>query len=138
MENQILTSKISKDTVILPVKDVHCHVNVTNDVFYANVGQSIVKYGMQHPIVVCPITIGKWREMLEYNPGMLPPPKGRDADVVYMARCGNNRVRLAKDLGYTHISCIIVKDVKSSTSICRKQREQQTEWMHRGEYGRWL
>ena len=128
----------SDDIQTLPLKELHCHARIENPLFMDKVEKSIAEFGLQNPIVVVPITIQRWRDLKQYNPDILPAPEGHPQDIVFQVRCGNNRVRVARELGFTHIDCIVVEKMADSNSICLKQRVQQTDWMHRGEFGKWL
>ena len=126
------------DIKVIPLNELHCHVVVENPIFLGRVEESIAEFGLQNPVVVVPITIKRWKELKSYNSAMLPAPEGHPEDIVFQVRCGNNRVRIARELGYDTIDCIVVEKMADSNAICLKQRDQQTNWMHRGEFGKWL
>jgi len=121
----------------LLLKDAYCHAKIENPTFLTKIEDSIKHHGMQNPVVVVPITIGRWRDLKEYNPDILPPPEGAVDKVVMQVRCGNNRVRAARTLGYDTIDCIVVKKMQDSNSLCLQQREEQNKWASTNQYGQW-
>ena len=136
--NNLASINREGDIQTIPLKDLHCHVGIENETFMEKVESSIVEFGLQNPVVVVPITIRRWKELRTYNSTILAPPSGNPDDIVYQVRCGNNRVRVARKLGYDTIDCIVVEKMSDSNDLCCKQRDQQTNWMHRGEFGKWL
>jgi len=126
------------DIKVIPLKELHCHAPIENPIFMEKVSRSIAEFGLQNPIVVVPITIKRWKEIREYNSSILAPPEGHLEDTVFQVRCGNNRVRVAIEQGYDSIDCIVVEKMQDSNALCQVQREQQNDWIHKGEFGKWL
>lgn len=75
--------------------------------FYSTVKDDISQNGLKFPIIVVKCT---YEELLEqkkkFNKSMRQPPS-RDTFFGYVVWGGSNRYRIAEELGYNHIDCVI-------------------------------
>lgn len=108
----------------LLIEDLNPSVDVAHPDFYNEVKEALKEEGLRFPIVVVEWTRKEWEEFQRPNPRIYPPPAGDNPDeLLYFVSCGNNRVRIAKELGYTHIDCIVVKHFKYGSAWCSKFRK---------------
>lgn len=114
-------NKLTGISTVLSMSDLHPHMEVHSNDFYDRLRADMELSGLNHPIVVTRMTIGVWKKMREVNPDILPPPEGPDGLLVYQIRCGNNRYKIAKEMGYTLVDCYIV-DMREANQICHDQR----------------
>lgn len=47
----------------------------------------------------------------------------REKNIPYVVMCGNNRVVIAKQLNYTHISCYIANSFEECNIMCGEMRK---------------
>jgi ParB-like chromosome segregation protein Spo0J len=135
--NHLTSINRKGDIQAIPLSELYCHAKIENPTFLSKIGDSIKEFGMQNPVVVVSMTIKRWQELKEYNPDILSPPEGVGDNTVFQVRCGNNRVRAARQLGYDTIDCIVVEKMQDSNSLCLQQREQQNKWSSTNQYGKW-
>ena len=115
------------------IDKLHCSMPVVHPVFHAGVKKSIEEEGMMFPIVAVDMKRTEWNGRYAINPDILPPPDGEEENI-YFVSCGNNRVRIAKSLGYTHIDCIIVGSISDGAQYCsRFQKDYNREWYSKSE-----
>lgn len=77
--------------------------------FYNVVKEDIATNGMQFPILVVKSTYSNLvKQRQRHKKGMLDvPPNQEPNDIMYVVWGGSNRISIAKELGYTHIECVI-------------------------------
>ena len=112
--------------VLMPVHLLYPIANTSQVTTSKEVKDSIYVRGMEFPVILYPISIKDWREEKRKLGGtiILDPPPLDDYLIVMQVRCGNQRVRYAKELGYTHIDSIILE---SKEEIATKMKEQ-SDW----------
>ena len=118
------------NTVILPIDDLHLMVGIENTSIQTKVEDSLRQIGMEYPVIVVKMNgVEWWEEKVDFNPDILSPP------YIYgeynRVQCGNNRVRAARELGFTHIECILLS-LDSAKELCKQLRRDKT-WLERLE-----
>lgn len=106
---------------VMSLDSIYPHMAVGNPDFYNKLKHDVMLRGLEHPLVVVPMTVAEWRTMQDLSVDMLDPPDLPDTATVHQVRCGNNRYFLAKELGYTLIDCIITS-IQGANKICNEQR----------------
>ena len=104
---QILTCvNTSYDTILIELDDIHSvNDNLQDKAFESKLTYSITTKGMLNPILVCTDEDFKTTDIRKFERRPVP-------DIIsetYRCLIGNNRYKLAKENGYTHIDCLIVK-----------------------------
>ena len=98
-----------------PVKPLPIHLIVqvcpVDPLFAESVKKAIEKDGLMLPLVTADLSLRRLKQWYRYTKGsdMIPPrtyPKNRERAVAVFG--GNTRLVAAKELGYTHIDCIIL------------------------------
>lgn len=115
----------------LPLHLLYLISNKSQATSDSEVKASISEVGMEFPVVVYPISIKDWKHEHKKVGGViiLEPPPLHDDLIVMQVRCGNKRVRYAKEAGYTHIDCIILN---SKEDIATNMLEQSS-WFKRNK-----
>jgi hypothetical protein len=125
--------------LLYPCVDIDYYINKLPhkkeyNINYQAVLKSVEQDGMKNPIVVAPVTKEEWD-------GMIHPTSELDifrypdvsSEQVYQVRCGCKRLHMAKNLGFTHIECVLLKNFKESTELCvkigsNKKKELHSRW----------
>ena len=119
---------------IIQLDKVYVSVEIEHPEFYEPLKQSIKEYGLQHPIVIMYVTWEQYNGWYQSNKSLIPPP---DLESFYTVRCGNNRVRIARELGYNSIDSFLCTNLKEASDLCGIERNIQREWIMRNELGNW-
>ena len=92
---------------------------------------SIHEKGMVNPVVVLVTTAAEWQQRYEASSKgsngrefMMPPNIEGE---IYQVMCGCKRLYIAKMDGYTHIDCLVTKDLDLVSNICKQQRISRKE-----------
>ena len=104
---QILKSvqKLGK-TVIIPLENINSvNDNLQDKAFDKILTNSLQTKGMLNPILVCTDKDFKQTDIRQFERRPVP----EDIKETYRCLIGNNRYKYAKENGYTHIECHIVK-----------------------------
>ena len=104
---QILKSvqKLGK-TVIIPLENINSvNDNLQDKAFDKILSNSLQTKGMLNPILVCTDKDFKQTDIRQFERRPVP----EDIKETYRCLIGNNRYKYAKENGYTHIECHIVK-----------------------------
>lgn len=117
--------------VLMPTHLLYPISNRSQQTSDEEVKKSIYVKGMEFPVIIYPISVSDWRQENKRLGGVLilEPPPLHDDMIVMQVRCGNKRVRYAKDVGYTHIDSIILEDKEE---IATKMKEQ-SNWFKRNK-----
>jgi hypothetical protein len=107
----------------LPVGDLYCISNRCQHTSDAEVARDIQANGLEFPIVAYPTTIAEWRQLAIKNQMVVFPPEIPDDHIVLQVRCGNKRLRYAKELGYTHIDCYVTESLDEVALLMREQQK---------------
>jgi len=88
--------------------------------------ESIKDGVMDHPVMLWPMTQKYWKEIhLKFyrrgNPTLPEQAPEKDGEVLVVWK-GRQRYQMAKDMGFTHIDCVIEPDLDK---IVRKAQEDQ-------------
>lgn len=146
MKKLLATTRDEWDNVqTLPMDELYSIVNIdyyfttqwskAYKMKYNSVMNSIETSGLKHPVVVGYITHTEWVELVTQTKSspdvsgeeLLDPPyefKGK----ILQLRCGCKRYHMAKQLGYTHIDCIVLDHYSQSSKICNSMNR---EWKHK-------
>lgn len=93
--------------------------------FYDRVKESIKAAGLLRPIVVWYTQVANWRKMHSLSKDILPPPDNlSNYDEVMLVMCGNNRLKIAKELGMTEVDCVICTTEYEVSEVCTRQRKE--------------
>ena len=102
------------DTVVLPLDDINSfNDNLQDRAFESKLKYSITTKGMLNPLLVCTDEDFNTTDIRKFERRPVP----EKISETYRCLIGNNRYKLAKEHGYTHIECLIVKtfdDVKKA------------------------
>lgn len=82
---------------------------------------SIIKIGLQHPIVIMPTTKKDWLKEKEEKYNFILPPPDINSGRFYQIRFGHNRVEAYKELGYEVIPAIICDTAEEAATIGKRQ-----------------
>lgn len=128
----------------MPVDDLWPPVK-TVPVFVDEVRDSIDDMGLLNPIIV---VRAPREDMLEYFVRAKSAIKPRDADpeesmpygipdtpVVNAIWGGSNRLDAIKQLGYTHVDCVIIPDFQTAMRVQNIQRDSYEEVKEEGQGG---
>lgn len=93
-------------TIVLPLDDINSvNDNIQDKAFQDTLKKSLQFKGMLNPILVCSDKDFKQTDIRNFERRPVP----EDITEKYRCLIGNNRYKYAKDNGYTHIECHIVK-----------------------------
>jgi hypothetical protein len=120
------------ETTIVAVDDLYPYVNIdyyinelpTKKEFYTAysvVRDSVEANGLKNPLVVAIVTKEEWETMGHSQLDIFPYPDVISTTVLQV-RCGCQRLHMAKDLGFSHIECIVLDKWQDSTKLCEKMR----------------
>ena len=89
---------------------------------------SIASGEMDHPLMLWPVTQDYWRNIhLRYYKRGIPdlPEEApeKDGEVLIVWR-GRQRYQLAKEMGYTHIDCVVEKEQHKIVSMIQRDMKQ--------------
>jgi len=111
--------------VSLPVHRLYPISNRSQHTNLEEITKAVYNNGMEWPLIGWEIEVQDWAEEAKRNNLILPPPQELSHNsFIIQIRCGNKRLRYAKDLGYTHIDCYIAQ---SLDEVAEKMKEQQ-DW----------
>lgn len=87
---------------------------------------SFKEEGIQKPIIVIERNKAQWVDDQKRCPNMLNFPKDlKPESIIFQCRCGNNRLRFAKEAGLTELLAVVCEDDEEVASNCNAQ---QTWW----------
>ena len=113
---------------VVALDDIYPSAYVAHPDFYNEVEEEIREGGLAFPLVVVHSTVKHWREVVTASPALMPVPEHlSDKDMVYWAACGNNRLRILKNFGWSKVDCIVVPEFKQANDYCFKQRKWQND-----------
>lgn len=93
-------------TVILPLDNINSvNDNLQDKAFDTTLKKSLELKGMLNPILVCTNKDFKQTDIRQFERRPVP----ENIKETYRCLIGNNRYKYAKENGYTHIECHIVK-----------------------------
>lgn len=116
---------------ILPIRDIWVSVPKTEALrgkkFFDILTESIREEGLHFPLLVSnPTRTELKNKKKQYKERMMPLPEwndGReDSQRLWVVWGGSQRIRAAKDLGYTHIDCAIIPTLDEARSLQTKMR----------------
>jgi len=89
---------------------------------------SISNGEMDFPIMLWPVTQDYWKNIhLKFykrgSPDLRDKAPEKDGEVLIIWR-GRQRFQLAKEMGYTHIDCVIEKEQHKIVSMIQKEKNQ--------------
>jgi ParB-like chromosome segregation protein Spo0J len=94
------------DTIVIPLDDINSvNDNLQDRAFEAKLKYSIKNKGMLNPILICTDEDFKTTGIRKFERRPVP----EEITETYRCLIGNNRYKLAKYNGYTHIECLIVR-----------------------------
>lgn len=102
------TQKVLK-TVTLPLEDINSvNDNLQDRAFENTLSKSLKMKGMLNPILVCLDKDFKSTDISFFERRSVP----EEINETYRCLIGNNRFKYAKENGYTHIECHLVKTLE--------------------------
>ena len=109
-----------------PISELSISVVRFDEQMVEKIKQDIVEKGLLNPIVV-------WSLDERYRTEPNPDTSGMASSIrrkVFNVHVGNNRVRIAKELGYTHISAYHVSAYEDASMVSGRtqMREFVTNW----------
>jgi hypothetical protein len=107
----------------LPVSELYCISDRSQHTSDAEVAASIQEHGLEFPIIAYPTTIAEWRQLAIKNQMVVFPPDMPDDHTVLQVRCGNKRLRYARELGYTHIDCYVTESLHEVALLMQQQEK---------------
>lgn len=119
-----------KKVVLLPVKDLHVTVVQCNEhfnkPFFKNLTEDIQRDGLQFPLMVVETTKDQLRAQKQiYKDRMLPiddiMSNYLDEEKFYVCWGGSQRQRVAQNLGYENVDCIIFENGDYRGAMARQQ-----------------
>ena len=121
------------NVVVLPIKDlwpsVPKAIKYKNKEFYGPVMEDIKRNGLNFPLLIVDATRKQLTEQKnKHKDNMCELPFSEDDDLnvrQYVVWGGSNRVRIAEELGYSHIDCVVFPNGDFDTSRT-KQRLHRT------------
>jgi len=143
MEKNSLTQKILKSQLhgqklwgryeirLLPIQDIWISVPQTVKLrgkpFFEKLTLSIQEEGLHFPLLVSnPTRTELKRKKKQYKERMMPLPDwqdGRDDETrLWVVWGGSQRIRVAKNLGYTQIDCAIIPTLDEARGLQSKMR----------------
>lgn len=108
---------------LLPLDELVCSVEPYNPEFYEEVKADVIKNGLHFPVVVIHLSAKEWHKISDGAPLIRDPPN--ETDNHYFVSCGNNRVKIFRELGYTHIDCAVFGSYGEGSVYCKQMRR----WM---------
>lgn len=108
----------------LPLGELHPPVSVV-PVFVEEIKESIAERGLINPIIV----VRAPREDIQrhfykiHGPDSKPLKLPEDRPVINMVWGGNNRLDAIRELGYTHVDCVIIPDFFAAMLVQNAQRD---------------
>ena len=89
---------------------------------------SIASGEMDHPLMLWPVTQDYWQNIhLRYykrgSPDLPEEAPEKDGEVLIVWR-GRQRYQLAKEMGYTHIDCVVEKEQHKIVSMIQRDMKQ--------------
>ena len=89
---------------------------------------SIMNGEMDFPLMLWPVTQDYWKNIhLKFykrgSPNLPDKAPEKDGEVLIVWR-GRQRYQLAKEMGYTHIDCVIEKEQHKIVSMIHKEKNQ--------------
>ena len=144
VKGKILRSKFSETNLwkkypvrVLPIKDIFISCPKTDVLrgkpFYKLLLDDIERDGLHFPILVSDPTRTELRKKKkQYKKRMEPLPEWNDGLNEDMQRQwtvwgGSQRIRVAMDLGYTHIDCAIIPSLDEARTLQGKMRAPFTQ-----------
>ena len=115
-------TEVYPESELLPLSDLFFTAPILSMEFYSKLREEIRSCGhMHHPLVVFRATGAEWNKLQGGQDGALD--RAPNPDQLYTCvSCGNNRGRVAKELGYTHVSCLVVDSFKTGSEYCKQMR----------------
>ena len=120
------SNEFSQFYVEYPLEQLSISVVRFDEQMVEKIKQDIVKKGLLNPIVV-------WSLDERYRTEPNPDTSGMASSIrkkVFTVHVGNNRVRIARELGYTHISAYHVSAYEDASMVSGRtqMREFVTNW----------
>ncbi|MBN2164497.1 MAG: tetratricopeptide repeat protein [Pontiellaceae bacterium] len=131
------SSWISYPTVVLPIKELWASVPRADThkgkPFYSRLAKDIAENGLHYPLLVVHATR---RELIERKNICtdelceLPFDETKTGELnkrLYVIWGGSNRVRVAEELGFTHVDCVVIESFDKAYSLQRDHRKPYTQ-----------
>lgn len=134
MTDKPLTSTYFKEeSVLLPLEDLFFTAPVQDIETVYNVLLRELEGGdLAFPIVAIHCEGREWNKVVRQSALEKAPT---DNDKYFFVSCGNNRGRAALELGYTHISAIVLPRFHEGSAYCSKMRRWYVERQYRRDLG---
>lgn len=119
------------DVVQIPVKDIWASVPIAKihkgKVFYDRVKADIQKDGMKFPLLVVKSTRAEVkRQKKKYTKQLNPLPFWDNDDLsveMYTVWGGSNRLKIAEELGYDTVDCVLIPTFEKAHGMQRLHRQ---------------
>lgn len=110
------------ETEVIALEDLFPTADIYERDFYLELMAEVRELGdLEFPIVVARCLGSEWNKLVENQTVLHKAPT--EDDVYDFVTCGNNRVVVAKELGYTHISCLVVPKFHLGSQYCKRMRK---------------
>lgn len=138
-EKKILKSKFfgkqlweKYEVRVLPIKEIYIScpktVNLRGKPFFSTLMEDIKREGLHFPLLVAHPTLSELKEKKNrYKNRMEPLPELKEGEEWESSRHwtvwgGSQRIRVAIELGYTHIDCAIIPSLDEARTLQSKMR----------------
>lgn len=123
VKSDILLAEHREGAQVVAIDELHCSVDAGHPDEYNKVKKHIQEEGLTFPIVAAKMYPSEWKQISDQSPLFYPPPTTDETKQNYFVTCGNNRLRIAKELGYRYIDAIIVPGYEAGSEHCKKFRK---------------
>ena len=118
--------------VMLPIDELIFTAPVIDDGLYDDIKLDIAEGKLAFPIVSIRCEGREWNRLTRMSELEKAPTEEGE---YYFVSCGNNRGRVAKELGYTHISSLVFPEFHLGSSYCSRMRKWYVEREYRRDLG---
>lgn len=127
--NHLAATNRKHRIIAIPCDELH-YIVPPKEFIYEPLEQSILKEGMREPLAVVDLPVWKWRlDQCRDNPVIvLPDSSFKQTDRLLRVQRGNNRLYVAKWLGYETIDCVVFEDILECCLYSEKQRGANKAW----------
>ena len=118
----LVSFEFRTESVLLPIKDLIFTVEPFDVTFYSELRFDISGGNLFFPVVAVHCTGRDWNEAMGSQSVLRLAPTDDD-QMYYFVTCGNNRGKIAKELGYENISTIVVPTFDDGSPYCKQMRK---------------
>ena len=119
---ELIALETLTEAVTLQISDLIFTVKPVSTEFYQSIKTELRSGNLVYPIVAVYTTGAEWNRLMRPQNVLRLAPTDDD-QMYYFVTCGNNRGRVARELGYTHISSIVVPTFDAGSDYCKQMRK---------------